>query len=276
MLTEVTVPKKETLIGYTMGLYRSKLDWLPTVGHNGGLQGYSSCVMWFPDQKATIVVLTNALPSPPGKSPSEILALAARSAFSDEMAANTPKADTTINPATYPDYVGHYDYKTGIQEVTTENGHLYAQLTGQSKFEIFPSGRDSFFFKVVAAEMDFDRDASGVVNAVTHTQNGMTFTAPKINAKDMPDVPVSTLDQIAGKYQYGPVSVLTVTRRGDQLYAQLTGQPEFPIFPKSDHEFYWRVVPASVEFVRDADGKIAGAIHHQSGITFNAPRVTVK
>ncbi|MEI9997812.1 MAG: DUF3471 domain-containing protein [Verrucomicrobiota bacterium] len=83
----------------------------------------------------------------------------------------------------------------------------------------------------------------------------------------------SVLDAIAGRYQYGPGAVLTVTRHGHQLYAQLTGQPAAPIFPKSDHEFYWKIVPARVEFVRGADGAVTQAIHHQNGITFPAPKL---
>ncbi|MCE0523882.1 MAG: serine hydrolase [Methylacidiphilales bacterium] len=274
MTTVVTVPKKDTLIlRYGMGLYHTDIGGLPAVGHNGGLNGFLSCVMWFPEQKVTVAVLGNAMPASPGKSPEEILPIAARAFLGPEMAAHAPKIDPTIDPKIYSDYVGRYDYKSGIQEITTENGHLYAQLTGQNKFELFPSGPDAFFFKVVDAGMVFNRDKNGLVTSITHNQNGFTFVAPKLSDKDVITLPDATLDAIVGQYQYGPQVVLTVTRRGNQLFAQLTGQSEFPIFPKSDHEFYWKVVPASVEFVRGADGKVTGAIHHQNGITFSAPKL---
>jgi len=274
MDTPANVPKKDGInFEYGMGLYQSDIGGLPTVGHNGGLNGFLSEVMWFPGQKATVVVLSAEMPPPPGVTPAEIVPIAARAFLGPEMAAHDPKMDPTVNPKTYPDYVGRYDYKTGIQQVTTANGHLYAQLTGQDRFEIFPSGPDAFFFKIVEASMTFQRDKNGMVTAVVHHQNGVSFTAPKLSEKEMPELATDTLDAIAGKYDYGPGAILTVTRRGDQLYAQLTGQPEFPIFPKSDHEFYWRVVPASVEFVRGADGKITSAIHHQNGISFTAPKL---
>ncbi|MCE0521369.1 MAG: serine hydrolase [Methylacidiphilales bacterium] len=277
MVTEVTVPKKETLtLRYGMGLGHCDIGNLPAIGHNGGLNGFLSEVMWFPDQKVTVVVLGNAMPPPPGTTPSEIVPIAARAFLGPEMAAHAPKIDLTVNPKIYSDYVGRYDYKSGIQEVTAENGHIFAQLTGQNKFEIFPSGPDAFFFKVVEASMVFQRDKNGIVTGVVHTQNEMTFTAPKLSEKDVPVLSNETLDAIVGQYQYGPAAVLTVTRRGNQLYAQLTGQSEAPIFPKSDHEFFWRIVPASVEFVRGADGKIASAIHHQNGITFTAPKLQSK
>ena len=277
MVTEITVPKKETLtLRYGMGLAHSDIGGLPVIGHNGGLNGYLSEVMWFPDQKVTVVVLGNAMPSPPGTAPAEIVPMAARAFLGPEMAAHAPKIDLTVDPKIYSDYVGRYDYKIGFQEVTAENGHLFAQLTGQNKFEIFPSGPDAFFFKVVEASMVFQRDKNGVVTGVLHTQNGGSFTAPRLSGKDAPVLSNEALDAFVGQYQYGPGAVLTVTRRDDQLYAQLTGQPEVPIFPKSDHEFYWKIVPASVEFNRGSDGKITGATHHQSGITFSAPKLPSK
>jgi CubicO group peptidase (beta-lactamase class C family) len=277
MTTLATVSKKETLtLRYGMGLYHTDINWLPAIGHDGGLNGFLSSVMWFPEQKVTVVVLSNAMPPPPGTTPDAILLIAAQALLGPEMAAHAPKVDPTIMPKIYSDYVGHYDYKSGIQEITLEDGHIFAQLTGQNKFELFPSGPDAFFFKVVAASMVFQRDKMGTVIAVIHSQNGLTFTASKLSETDVPVLSVKTLDAIVGQYQYGPEAVLTVTRRGNQLYAQLTGQADFPIFPKSDHEFFWTVTSASVEFIRGKDGKITGAIHHQNGITFNAPKLQSK
>jgi hypothetical protein len=72
---------------------------------------------------------------------------------------------------------------------------------------------------------------------------------------------------------YGNGAVLTVTRDGDHLFAQLTGQPKYEIFPKSDSEYFWKVVDAQVTFVKDAAGKVTKAIHHQNGRTFDAPKI---
>lgn len=278
MVTEITVPKKETLtLRYGMGLGHVDIAWLPAIGHTGGVNGFLSEAMWFPEQKVTIVVLSNALPAAPGTTPAEIVPIAVRAFLGPEIAAHAPKVDLTIDPKIYADYVGRYDYKkSGIQEITAENGHLFAQLTGQNKFEVFPFGPDAFFFKIADASMVFQRDQKGMVTGVVHTQNGSTFTAPKLSEKDAPVLSNEALDAIVGQYQYGPMAVLTVTRRDHQLYAQLTGQPKAPIFPKSDHEFFWKIVPASVEFIRGADGKITSAIHHQNGTTLTAPKLASK
>jgi hypothetical protein len=81
------------------------------------------------------------------------------------------------------------------------------------------------------------------------------------------------LDAFAGQYQYGPDAVLTVRRVDDVLFAQITAQPELPIFPKSASEFEWHAVPAKVQFVKGADGKVTKAVHTQNGKTFDAPKI---
>jgi hypothetical protein len=80
------------------------------------------------------------------------------------------------------------------------------------------------------------------------------------------------LDLVVGRYDYGQ-AVLTVEREGERLFAQLGTQKRFEIFPKSETNFFWKVVDARVEFVKGPDGKIIEAIHHQNGSTLHAARL---
>lgn len=57
------------------------------------------------------------------------------------------------------------------------------------------------------------------------------------------DVPRTALAAVVGRYDYrGPV--LAVTEEDGHVFAQLGLQRKFEIFPKSDHEFFWKVVNA--------------------------------
>ena len=67
--------------------------------------------------------------------------------------------------------------------------------------------------------------------------------------------------------------MLTVVREGNRLFAQMTGQPKYEIFPKSDDEFFWKVVNAEVKFVKDDDGRVIKAVHQQGGRTIEAPKL---
>jgi len=51
-------------------------------------------------------------------------------------------------------------------------------------------------------------------------------------------------DRYVGKYALTPAFVLTVSREGDHLFLQATGQPKVEIFPESEREYFVKVVDA--------------------------------
>ena len=55
---------------------------------------------------------------------------------------------------------------------------LEAQLTGQPFFPVFPAAEDRFFYKVVDAELVFERE-KGTVTAVVLHQGGTVQRAPR-------------------------------------------------------------------------------------------------
>lgn len=271
--TPVELPPNVDGMNYGYGLMMLNVKRLPAVGHGGGLNGWSSYLVRLPEQKCTVVVLANALPHPPAHSPSAIAHGLAERLLTDEIEKIPPATeDKSIDPKSFADYVGRFDYQGAIMTVSVEGDAIFSQITGQPQHRIYPKAKDAFFGKVAHAEVMFLRDQKGQVTAARHSQNGSTFRAAKI-----PDDAVKlTAEQVApfvGQYQYGELAILTVSRDGSQLFAQLTGQPRFPIFPKSETEFEWRVVAASVKFSKDDDGKVTKAIHTQNGNTSEAPKV---
>jgi CubicO group peptidase (beta-lactamase class C family) len=78
------------------------------------------------------------------------------------------------------------------------------------------------------------------------------------------------LKKFEGFYDYGDDGVLLVSERNGSLFAQLSGQPENEIFPKSKTEFLWKVVDASVKFVNENEKLYA--IHSQNG-NIKAPKI---
>jgi hypothetical protein len=82
------------------------------------------------------------------------------------------------------DYVGKYQFDFGaVLDVVLKSDHLEAQLTGQGAFPIFARAKDKFFYKVVDAQLDFERDAAEKVVAVVLHQNGRDMRAPRIPAR---------------------------------------------------------------------------------------------
>jgi CubicO group peptidase (beta-lactamase class C family) len=273
MTTPNPLPPGVDGLSYGFGLVISDVERLPAIWHNGGLQGWSSNLVWLPQQRVTLVALANAMPPAPACAPAAITAEMAKHFLAAEIPKiAAPVEDKTVDPKTYAAFQGRYDYKSAILTVTVENDRLFAQLTRQPKFEIFPKKDDEFFWKVTEASVHFLRDDKGEVVAAQHTQNGNTFKAPRLAADQVRLTPAQ-LDAFVGQYQFGPAAVLTVRRDGSQLFAQLTDQPEFPIFPTAEDGFEWRVVKASIRFVKDGDGKVTKAVHTQNGGSFDAPKI---
>lgn len=73
------------------------------------------------------------------------------------------------------------------------------------------------------------------------------------------------LQAYVGKYELAPEFIITVTKNGNQMMAQATGQSEFEIFPKSENVFYLKVVEAQVTFNSNEDGKVVSMTLLQGG-----------
>lgn len=79
------------------------------------------------------------------------------------------------------EYVGAYPARQPPVTFTIRLGDagLEAQLTGQQFLPIYPKGEDVFFYKVVDAELHFERDDDGNVSALTLHQGPATIRAEK-------------------------------------------------------------------------------------------------
>lgn len=73
------------------------------------------------------------------------------------------------------------------------------------------------------------------------------------------------LEAYVGEYELAPSFNLTITREGNRLYAQATGQPRIELFAEAETKFYITVVDAQITFVKDEKGQVRELILHQNG-----------
>lgn len=86
----------------------------------------------------------------------------------------------TLDAATLGGYVGKYTLAPGaVFDVTLNDGQLFVQLGSQAAFPVFASAKDRFFYKVIDAQIDFERDAGGKAVALVLHQNGKDQRAPR-------------------------------------------------------------------------------------------------
>jgi D-alanyl-D-alanine-carboxypeptidase/D-alanyl-D-alanine-endopeptidase len=263
------------------------LGWLITkpsdkeiVWHNGGTGGYRSFMGYDAKTRVGVVVLSNTFTA----SGVDDIGMHLLDSHVPLMAPPKEHKEVAVDPKKFDGYVGKYQLAPNfILTITREGDQLFAQATGQPKIQIFPEGERDFFLKVVDAQITFETDSTGRAASLTLRQNGANMpakriegeSAPPVAAKEHKEVTVNpkVFDGYVGKYQLAPNFVLTITREGDQLFAQATGQPKVQIFAESEREFFYKVVDAQITFETDAKGKATSLTLHQNGANMPAKRI---
>jgi hypothetical protein len=163
-------------------------------------------------------------------------------------------------------YTGRYDFQNGaVMIISLENNSLFAQLTAQPKFPIFPSGEGAFFWKVVDAKIRFVRNANGEVEYGDFEQNGNKIKVPKLKEEAIVSIDKALYKLYSGKYDFGNNMMINITTENDRIFAQATNQPRFEIFPVSDVEFVVREINARLLFVKEQDGKVGKFVLNMAG-----------
>jgi len=91
------------------------------------------------------------------------------------------RQEITLTEAQLDDYAGEFRLAPGVViSIVSRDRQLFAQLTNQPAFPVFAYETDRFFFKVVDAQLHFERGDDGSVIAVILHQGGEQ-RAPRID-----------------------------------------------------------------------------------------------
>jgi DNA-binding transcriptional MerR regulator len=94
-----------------------------------------------------------------------------------------PRTEAMSVVADYDDYVGHYQVSEQfVIEISRRDKSLVARPTGQTEIEIYPEADDVFFYKVVSAQISFERDTGGKVIGLVLHQEGLEQPGKRIAA----------------------------------------------------------------------------------------------
>ena len=207
-----------------------------------------------------------------------------------------PHQRIVIDPKLLDADEGFYeDMASGSVMIVTRDGdHLLTGRIGMLQVSEYPYSEHDFFLTVAAERNTFVADRSGKADRVIHYKNDLATTLERITparaselkadyerhiAEELkPHLPVpidpGILDRDVGYYALTPTYIFSVTRDGDQLYVQGTDRKRFPVFPYSDHEFFYTVAAAQLTFLPTADGAATALILHQDGRDRRAERVS--
>ena len=259
---------------YGYGWALSKLRGRRSIEHGGGIFGFSTYALRLPDERIYVAVLANS--DSPMTAPGYVAKKLAAIAAGDPFPEFTP---VTIDPKVLERYAGVYRIdEQSTRTVTVEGGKIYAQRSGGPRQEIRPSSETEFFYDKTFTHLRFVVDQGGKVSEMLMYQDGAAEPERAPRMGDAPaERPVAKVDPAlysayAGEYELAPNFILTVTREGDRLMTQATGQQKIEIFPSSDTEFFLKVVDARITFVRSPEGAVDQLVLHQGGRDMPAKR----
>jgi bla regulator protein blaR1 len=118
----------------------------------------------------------------------------------------------------------------------------------------------------------------------TETEPEQTGTAPDLKLmrqrlkeqrkkRQEIEIDLNLLDKYVGYYQFDQYRTYKVTRQGDALFVELSGQDAQQVFPESPQKFFYKKAAAQLSFSVDADGHATGLVLYQGGFERSAPRI---
>lgn len=164
----------------------------------------------------------------------------------------------------------------GHTPITEEVSYGYGWMIEdtENRREIYHGGNTFGYSSNIARYIDEDltviiltnkgiSDVERLTNALTNIALGKEYEMPE-EVGEMEDFDFSIYDEYVGDYELVPGVIVTITREDKSIYAQLTGQGKAEIFPKSESEFFYKIVDAEITFIKE-DEKVAKLILHQLG-----------
>jgi len=146
------------------------------VWHGGAIGGFRCFALFNRGRGAAVVMLTNSALTRNDDIPFHLLSGVPLKPAPEERAA------VAVDPEVLEAYVGRYRFTDRLHMVVTrEDDRLFAQISGQRRFEIFAEGAAAFFWRIVEARVRFEADADGEVAGLVLTQNGRDMAARRVD-----------------------------------------------------------------------------------------------
>lgn len=161
-------------LGWSVGPVLDK----PAFGHAGGINGFATNLLHFTEENTTIVILSNLDTASIGPITRDIASIV----FDLPYELPVTQAAIELPAETLEKLIGEYELAPGFTiSISVEGERIFAQATGQPKFEIFPESETTFFLRVVDARLIFETDEDGYATSLTLLQAGQTVPGHKIN-----------------------------------------------------------------------------------------------
>ena len=281
-------------VGYTT--IGSSKDSIYTIGHGGGINGFNTNITRTTSDKSLIVLLNNTGGAPLNDMTEAILAIIHGKEYDMPKQSVADAVLTVIDDKGIDAGISHFENIKGSKDYSLSEGEMNAlgyilmrsdRLNEANKiFQLivkeFPSSSNAYD-SYAESLMQLGNNDLAIKNyrksieLNPNNQNGIA--ALEKLGDDISDlvkevkVSNAVLETYIGEYELQPGFTLTVTLEGNQLKTQATGQQTVDIFPKSETEFYLKVVDAQLVFNKNDAGEIDSLTLFQGGQEMTGKRI---
>jgi len=257
------------------------LEWFGQLAltHGGGINGFATHALYLPEEKLSVVVLSNRAGS--GWRPGDVALRLAGLAIDHSYPIEQMPVEWTSDQLF--DVQG--TYRINDREVRTlrvEDGQLISQRNGGAEFTVYPISNDQLAFESSLSTFFIERNEAKETVAVAlqnewgHAPERAGKISDDVQTRLAVVVPAAQLERLVGRYELQPGFVLEVRVTDESLEVQATGQPAVGMQAESPTRFYNRQVGAIIEFDLPETGPASGLTLHQGGQAMPAPRMKVE
>jgi len=263
-------------------------DSIYTISHGGGINGFNTNISRAPSDKSLVVLLNNTGGAPLNEMTRSIRGILKGKTYDLPKKSLAYDVLSVIQGEGIEAGIAHFNkYKADDSFDLDENEmnqigyQLMAADQVEEALQVFKLNMEAFpdsfnvYDSYAEALMNLDRNDEAIkyykksIEMNPGNQNGIDMLKKLGVDTDSLTEEVIIADELlqsyVGKYELSPGFVLTVSKEGNQMKAQATGQPMFDIFPKSDAVFYLKVVNAQITFNSGEDGSVESLTLLQGG-----------
>lgn len=169
-----TPEKKNYGYGWGTGIWNGH----KLVAHSGGIEGFSSHIFRFPDDRAAVIVLLNSDSVLAQTAAMDLNAIL----FGTKYELPREQKEITLDAKVLDQYIGKYEVAPNVVlMIAKESDKLTLISPGQTRgAAIIPESETAFFIRAADLKINFVKDEEGKVTGLTIQQMGRTTKAKKI------------------------------------------------------------------------------------------------
>ncbi|WP_260483920.1 serine hydrolase domain-containing protein [Sphingomicrobium flavum] len=240
------------------------------IGHSGGIFGFSTDSVYFPEENLFVAVFANS--DSPAIGASAVKQRLSALALGDDVPLFESRP---LDPAALEGALGRYRFDDdNYRDLYLEEGKLMSRIKDGSPLEAHYAGDNVYHYGLTTMSW-FRIDRSGEAPRTLVYLNGSSEPLIGTYVGDIPeDVAIDLTDaqmsRLVGNYSFA-FGAMVIARDGDGLTAKLGAQPAFALTARSESEFMVEQVGARILFTIDGD-KATSLTVYQGGQEFTGPR----